>query len=115
SGIRSILDKVKNGKISVSETDSVEVTDFSDYEGYYSSQPWWGESYVSTWEDKLVILSLPTDNPGNSMTFFKYIEGDTFRRIRKDDELGEAMIFHRDENGKVVKVSSHGNYSMKMD
>lgn len=115
SGIRSIIDKVKTGKATVSESDTVEIADFSDYEGYYSSQPWWGETYVSTWEDKLVRLDLPTDDPGNSMTFFKHIEGDTFRRIRKDDELGEALIFHRDENGQVVKLSSHGNYSSKID
>ncbi len=115
AGVRGIIGKVKSGKISVSESDSIEVADFSDFEGYYSNQPWWGESYISTWEDGLVRLSLPTDNPGNSMTFYKHIEGDTFRRIRRDDELGEALIFHRDENGHVVKVSSHGNYSIKID
>ena len=115
SGVRGILAKVKSGKVNKEENDTTAIKDFSEYEGYYNSQPWWGETYISTWEDKIVELSLPTNNPGNSMTFYKHIEGDTFRRIRRDKELGEALIFYRDENGKVTKVSSHGNFSMKMD
>ncbi len=48
------------------------------------------------------------------MTFFKHIEGDTFRRIRNDKELGETITFERDSNGEIIRVSSHGNYSVKM-
>ena len=38
-------------------------------------------------------LDLPSNNPADAMTFYKHIEGDTFRRIRDDDELGETVTF----------------------
>ena len=85
-----------------------------DFVGYYSQQPWWSEVYVGSWNDKLVMLDLPTDNPADAMTFFKYIEGDTFRRIRDDDELGESVTFERDKSGKIINYKVHGYYAQKM-
>ena len=114
SGIRAILEKMKGKKKTDDESTEEEMVDFSDFTGYYSGQPWSSESYISTWEGQLVRLGLPTSNPGNSMTMYKHVEGDVFRRIRKNKELGEALIFYRDENGKVSKLSSHGNFSVKM-
>jgi len=77
--------------------------------------PWWSEKYISTWEDKLVSLVLPSEKPGESMIFYKHIEGDTFRRIRDDEELGETLVFERDKNGKIIHYKQHGNYSKKID
>ena len=48
------------------------------------------------------------------MEFYKHIEGDTFQRIRDDDELGEKFTFIRDSNGLVIKAENHGNYFMKL-
>ena len=48
------------------------------------------------------------------LIFFKHIEGDTFRRIRDDEELGETLTFQRDENGKVVSMSKHGNFARRV-
>lgn len=111
AGINGILGKIKGEKADDNEADQLDLTA---YTGYYNSQPWWGESYISTWEGKLVEISLPTDNPANSMTLYKHIEGDTFRRIRKNDDLGETVVFERDENGQVYRMKQHGNYSKKM-
>lgn len=112
NGIGSILDKVKGSKKSDSTDDKANL---EDYVGYYSQQPWWSEEYISTWNGKLVTLGLPSDNPGNSMTFYKHIEGDTFRRIRDNDELGETLIFERDSNGNITRYISHGNYSNRIN
>ena len=64
--------------------------DLGDYEGLYSSQPWWSESYVQEWGDQLIEISLPSNDPSR-WTKLKYIEGDTFRRIRDDETLGKLI------------------------
>lgn len=107
-GIRGIMNKIKG---SSEDTEA----NLQEYTGRYSSQPWWSELYVGTWEGKLVTMSLPSDSPVGSMTFFKHIEGDTFRRIRDNDELGEALNFVRDKNNNVVRLERHGNYSEKIN
>ena len=113
SGIKSILSKVEGKKAKAEAKE--EKVNLEDYVGFYNQQPWWSEEYVGVLNGKLVQMSLPIDNPGSSLSFLKHIEGDTFRRIRKDKKLGEAIIFERDENGKVVKYSQHGNYSTKIE
>ena len=85
-----------------------------DYTGFYNDQPWGSESYVGTWNGKLVSLSLPSDNPSRGMTFYKHIEGDTFKRIKDNGDLGEISSFERDEDGNIIRVKSHQNYSVKM-
>ncbi|MGK7391219.1 MAG: serine hydrolase [Candidatus Cyclobacteriaceae bacterium M2_1C_046] len=107
NGIRGIMSKVK-GKTEEAKAN------LQEYTGRYSSQPWWSELYVGAWEGKLVTMSLPSDSPAGSMTFFKHIEGDTFRRLRDDGELGEALNFVRDKNNNVVRLERHGNYSDKI-
>ena len=104
-GIRSILDESKG-----ITADSV---DLSDYVGYYSAQPWWSEEYVGTMDGKLVTMGLPSEEP--DLTFYKHIEGDTFRRIRDNNELGEALVFERGDDGKVTRVQQHGNYSSRIN
>ena len=108
NGMHAILGKVK------AKAEVKDVKDFSDYVGYYSSQPWWGEEYISSWNGKLVSLGLPAEKPAEAMTFYKHVEGDTFRRERKNKELGETLIFERDASGKVVRMKRHGNYSEKI-
>lgn len=111
-GINEILDKVKASSI---EESKEKKKDLQEYVGYYSPMPWWSEEFMTSWDGKLVTLALPSDNPGDAMTFYKHIEGDTFRRVRDDDELGETMTFERDENGTIIRYISHGNYSKKIN
>ena len=112
NGIKGIINKVKTSK---KENSSEEKKDLNEFVGYYSPMPWWSEEYISTWDGKLVSLGLPSEKPGESMTFYKHIEGDTFRRIRDNDELGETLVFERDKNGKIIHYKQHGNYSKKID
>lgn len=108
-GIEHILSKVKKAE---AEEDEIDLTD---YIGYYSAQPWASERYLGSWGGQLVSISLPTNNPGNSMTFFKHVKGDVFQRVRSNGEAGETLSFERDANGKIFRSESHGNYSRKMD
>lgn len=110
-GISAIINKVKPTE---KEKTAVPKKDLNEYTGYYSGMPWSAERYFSPWEGKLVGLNLPADNPGASMTFYKHITGDTFRRIREGDELGETLIFERDKNGNIIQFKVHGNYSKKI-
>lgn len=112
NGIKGIINKVKASK---KDDASKEKKDLNEFVGFYSPMPWWGEEYISTWDGKLVTLALPSEKPEKSMTFYKHIEGDTFRRIRDNDELGETLVFERDKNGKIIHYKQHGNYSKKID
>lgn len=109
-GMDGILSKVKD----TSKKDTIDY-DLGDYIGFYSTQPWGSEVYISTWEGKLVLLDLPSDSPANAMTYFRYIKDDTFRRIRNDDELGETLVFERDYDGQIIRYKRNGNYTVKLD
>lgn len=115
NAINAILNKVKIPKKETPTDDKMEKKNLQEYVGHYSPMPWWSEVFVSTWGDKLVRLGLPSNNPGESMTFYKHIEGDTFRRIRDDEELGETLVFERDQNGKIIHFNIHGNFSKKIE
>ncbi len=110
SGIHKLLEEYQSAK-----TDSIaSSTDLEDYTGFYSEQPWSSEVYVSPWKGKIALLNLPSDNPGGNLTLFKHIEGDTFRRIRDNGELGETLTFERNEQGEVYRMERHGNYSPRI-
>ena len=103
-----------NPKSKDSSANDEDDKDLKEYVGYYSPMPWWSELYISSWEGKLVELGLPSESPAESMTFFKHIEGDTFRRIRDDGELGESLVFERNQKGEIIHYKQHGNYSKRI-
>ena len=55
------------------------------------------------------MVYLPTDNPLGSLTRLKHMEGDTFRRIRSDKELGEEISFEV-VDGEVVRLWRNNNF-----
>ncbi len=110
-GINSIMSKAEKSKKQDNEHTKI---DLQQYTGYYSLLPWWGEAYISTWNGNLVELTLPAENPGESMTFFQHVEGDVFRRIRDDKEIGETLTFERDEQGNIVQYRQHDNQIRKI-
>ncbi len=113
NGIHGILTKVSsNGHTEENEAQ----VDLGEYSGYYEWKGWrtMQELYISTWEGQLVMLSLPTDSPAEDMTLFKHIEGDTFRRVRPDGELGENLAFDRDENGNIYQFRRFDNWTFVM-
>lgn len=89
--------------------------DLEQYAGVYNGQPWRSEKKVLPWYGHLAILDLPSDNPLEDMTLLKHVEGDTFRRIRRDETLGEEFVFERDEKtGKITRIRSHSNYLVRL-
>ncbi|PNW26418.1 serine hydrolase domain-containing protein [Formosa algae] len=106
---------IKNVSKAQPATDKATQKKLSEFIGYYSPLPWSSEVYISTWNGKLVSLGLPSEKPGSAMTFYKHIQGDTFRRIRDNKELGETLTFIRDTNGTITKYKSHGNYAQKLE
>jgi len=68
-----------------------------------------GETAVLIWEGKLAMVYLPTENPLGSLTRLKHMEGDTFRRIRSDKELGEEISFEI-VDGEVVRLWRNNNF-----
>ena len=79
------------------------------YTGTYDLSPWWGEIEVLRWDGGLAMLSLPTDAPLESLEKLRHVDGHTFRRVRDNDELGEAVVFDVDSSGSVTGFRRHSN------
>lgn len=79
------------------------------YTGTYSVQPWGSEVAIVTWEDGLAMVGLPNNDPLGSMTRLRKTGDHTFRRIRRDDGLGETVTFEMGPDGKAAGYVQHGN------
>jgi CubicO group peptidase (beta-lactamase class C family) len=101
--MRNILLKVPKEK---TRTDSLQL---DQYAGHYNAQPWGSETVILPWFGKLALLSLPTASP-KDMVLFKHVKGDTFRRIRSDETLGEELTFEKDKAGLVSRYWRYSNY-----
>ncbi|MDY8134668.1 serine hydrolase domain-containing protein [Aquimarina sp. 2201CG5-10] len=109
NGITSILKKMDT-----TSENNIENKDFEEYTGYYNLNPWNSEYYISTWEQGLVLLYLPSKNPVTSMYFYKKTGKDTFRLVNSNHELTDEIIFERDKKGKIYRVLNEGNYHLKI-
>jgi CubicO group peptidase (beta-lactamase class C family) len=112
-GIHAILEKLGTAKDST-DTRNQQKINLQQFEGYYDTKPWSSEVYILAWKGQLVMMNLPASSPVNAMTFYKHIEGNTFRRMRDNGELGETLEFGTGKDGEVVRFKSHGNYSRKI-
>jgi len=77
--------------------------------GSYDESPWVGEAVVVPWEGALAIFWLPTDRPSEDLWPLEHVEGTTFRRVRDDEQLGEAYEFLEDASGQVTGLRYHSN------
>ena len=73
-----------------------------------------GELAVVRWEDGLSLLSLPTMDPLRSLTKLKKTGEHTFRRVRRDEALGEEIAFELGPDGKPTRFRWHQNYYAKV-
>ena len=103
-GIHEILSNVtlKKGE---------EINRFEEFEGKYISQPWVSETYVQSWGDNLALVSLPSDDPYISL--YKHIEGDIFKKILNNNELGQELKIIRDLDNNVIAYKTHQNVYKK--
>lgn len=79
------------------------------YAGTYDAQPWAGEVLVLPWDDGLALLELPTMNPLKDLEKFRKTGENRFRRIRKDETLGEEVIFEMAADGRPARFVRHSN------
>jgi hypothetical protein len=84
------------------------------YIGIYDNQPWGGETAVVYHEDGIAAVDLPTDDPLGDLQKLKRVKGNTFRRVRKDGELGEEVVFEVGPDGKVTRLKWNSNYQVKV-
>ena len=77
-------------------------------------RPLGGETHVFIKDGQLVLMSLPSDNPSDSLTKLKHIEKNIFRRIRDDDELGEPIVFEMDAAGNVTRLMRNSQYYIRI-
>lgn len=84
------------------------------YAGTYSDAPWGGETAIVPWEDGLAMLPLPTMNPMKDLEKLKKVGDHTFRRIRKDESLGETVVFDMGPDGTPTRFIRHSNYSQRV-
>jgi hypothetical protein len=82
----------------------------SRYAGTYDAQPWAGEVLVFPWEDGLGMLELPTMNPIKNLDKLRKTGEHRFRRVRKDGELGEEIVFVMGPDGKPERFTQHNNF-----
>jgi len=88
--------------------------DLEDYSGdYYST--WVGESIIVPWKGKLAAFLLRYPDQKKPDLLMKHIEGDIFKRIRDDGNLGEEVKFERNENNQVIRFWQHCQYVDKID
>jgi CubicO group peptidase (beta-lactamase class C family) len=84
------------------------------YAGTYSAQPWGGEVAVLPWEEGLALLDLPTMDPVKDLEKLKKVGENTFRLIRKDETLGEEVVFEIGPDGKASRFTRHSNFSVRI-
>jgi CubicO group peptidase (beta-lactamase class C family) len=78
-------------------------------------EPYGQEMHVLIMDGDLSIISLPTDNPLDSLTRLKHIEENTFQRVRGDGNLGEKIVFESGPDGKVSRLIWSSNYANRVD
>jgi len=81
---------------------------FYQYEGQYAWAGYNSATYVIPAADGIVLIDLADSSAGKNATTFTHVEGDTFRRERKEGDLGETLTFLRNRDGDIVSYSSHG-------
>ena len=66
------------------------------------------ESAAAAADGRLQVIDLYANDPAGSARAYEHVEGDTFRRRRKDEALGETLVFERDGGGAVVALLTDG-------
>ena len=79
------------------------------YVGSYASAFSGTETAVVLWEDGLAMLPLPTTDPVTALVKIRKTGDHTFRRVRKDEVLGEAITFEVGPDGRALRYVQHSN------
>ena len=88
---------------------------WAEYAGFYTSDTTWSDAEVLSWHDNLAVMWVPGGNPDpiGSLTMLTRAEGEVFREVSADGELGKHYIFSRDAEGNVVGLKFNNNVLTK--
>jgi CubicO group peptidase (beta-lactamase class C family) len=98
-------------KVAVKDTVKLRPADptLTRYVGTYASG-FAGEIAVVRWEDGIATLGLPTMDPVRGLTKLRKVGEHTFRRVRRDDTLGETIVFDMGADGRPTRMLWHSNH-----
>jgi hypothetical protein len=98
-------------KVAVKDTVKLRPEDpaLSAYVGVYDLG-FGGETAIVRWEDGLAALFLPTMEPVRGLTKLRKVGEHTFRRVRRDDTLGEPIVFEMGPDGRPTRLVWHQNH-----
>jgi len=82
------------------------------YTGTYGSS--WGEIAMIIWEGSLASMDLPNMNPVKDISKLQKTGEHVFRRIRKDEALGEEIVFDMGPDGRPTRIKWHSNYYVRI-
>lgn len=88
-------------------------SEWANYTGYYTASNVWSDAEVFQWNDSLAMMWVPTENPLNSITMLTRIEGNVFRQVRNNGELGKHFIFGTDAERDIVSMRFNNNLLKK--
>jgi CubicO group peptidase (beta-lactamase class C family) len=84
--------------------------DFRAFEGVYGAARSASDVHVAQVGEELVAVSLYADtNAAKNATRWRHAGGNSFRRIREDDSLGEELRFETDPSGRATRLWVHSN------
>ncbi len=88
--------------------------DLKDYVGNYGGTIWGGETAIRVWGDKLVVISLPSDDLENVLKL-QHVSSDEFVLLNDDGEKRDTVVFTRDSDGRVSGLKRHSQVYRKLD
>ena len=98
------------GELTGTEKESRELTK---YTGYYTAAESWSEAEVLEWDASLAVMWIPTDNPVGSLVRLVRTDGEVFRQVKSNGELGKHYVFKADAAGNTVGMKFNNNLLTK--
>ena len=95
------------------DTDAAEIAQLAAHQALEGRYDWGngmpeGFYVIPTADGRLMVINLYASDPAGSALTFAPVEGDTFRRVRRDGALGETLVFERDDSGRLVSYLHEG-------
>jgi CubicO group peptidase (beta-lactamase class C family) len=110
---RELYDLIASDVVKAAKTTSPAAprkADFRAFEGIYGTDRSASDTHVAQLGEELVTISLYQEsNVAKGATRWRHAGGDSFRRIREDDSLGEELRFERNRSGRPARLWVHSN------
>lgn len=72
------------------------------------------ETHIVIMDGELRMISLPNNNPSESLTKLRRINTNVFRRVRDDGELAETVVFELGPDGRVTRLVHNSQYAIRV-